>query len=487
MKRNTLYAAILFSVFAFVITPAHAGAFNKFPLSGHRHKKCNLGIPEHPAANPTVIGPIDVNAPLGDPSHDYPQFAAMDDLVRYGYIEQEFFFEGEANYYDMPVDANGIGMTGTVIGSAPYKSRMIVRRPVSPRVFNGIVIVEWVNVTAGFNMNFMWLENADLLMREGYAYVGVSAQRVGVQGDPNGLTYWCPERYGTLDVTDGGNFTRDELSYDIFSQAVQAIREPQGVDPLGGLPADIVIATGVSQAETYLARYYNSVRPIVDVIDGFILFLGPGDKLREDIPVKAFKVNTENDIIFLNAARSRQDDSDHLRRWEIAGASHVSYEVNQARIPLLVRDGLPLPNTTACTYHPAFSHIPTSHVLNAIYGHMVAWITKCTPPPTAPLIELTSISPPVVARNELGNALGGIQLSQHAVPLATNTGENPGCILYGSYTPLDQETLDYLYPNHSSYVSKVIHVSNYNLAKGYILKIDADANIREAVYSNIGK
>jgi hypothetical protein len=136
------------------------------------------------------------------------------------------------------------------------------------------------------------------------------------------------------------------------------------------------------------------------------------------------------------------------------------------------------------------SHIPTSHVLNAIYGHMVAWITKCTPPPTAPLIELTSISPPVVARNELGNALGGIQLSQHAVPLATNTGENSGsgfCFLYGSYTPLDQATLDYLYPNHSSYVSKVIHVNNYNLAKGYILKIDADANIREAVYSNIGK
>ena len=468
MKRNTLYAAIIFLVLAFVITPAHADS----------------------AANPTVTGPIAVNVPLGDPSRDYPQLATNADLARYGYIEQEFFFEGYANYYDMPVDADGIGMTGTVIGSAPYKSRMLVRRPVSPKAFNGVVILEWFNVTPGYNWDIMWMSTADLLMREGYAYVGVSAQRVGVQGAPNGLTYWCPDRYGTLDVTDGGNFTADELSYDIFSQAAQAIREPQGVDPLGGLPAEIIIATGVSQSEVYLCRYYNSVRPIVDVIDGFLLCLGGRNKVRTDIPTKAWKVNTENDIIALGAWQARQDDSDHLRRWEIAGASHVSYELNEARLPLLERDGLPLPNTTPCV-EPALSRIPTSHVLKAIYGHLVAWITEDTPPPTAPLIELISVDPAVVvARNELGNALGGIQLSQLAVPLATNSGENSGpgfCILYGSHTPFDQATLDYLYPNHGSYVSEVAHANNYNLAQGYILKIEAKADQKEAAHSNIGK
>ncbi len=468
MKRNTVYAATLFLVLAFVITPAHAGS----------------------AANPTVIGPIAVNVPLGDPSHDYPQLATNVDLASYGYIEQEFFFEGNANYYNMPVDANGIGMTGTVIGSAPYKSRMIVRRPVSPKAFNGVVIVEWFNVTPGYNWDIMWMSTADLLMREGYAYVGVSAQRVGVQGPPNGLKYWGPARYGTLDVTAAGTLTHDELSYDIFSQAVQAFRNPQGVDPLGGLPAKVIIATGVSQSEVYLARYYNSVRPIVDVIDGFYLCLGGSDKLRTDIPTKAWKFNTENDLVALGAAGSRQDDSDQLRRWEIAGASHVSYELNQARLPLLVRDGLPLPNTTTCVKQPAMSHIPTSHALKAVYGHLVAWITKDTPPPTAPLIELTSVSPPVVMRNELGNALGGIQLSQLAVPLATNTGVNSGtgfCYLYGSYTPFDQATLDYLYPNHGSYVSKVAHSDNYNLAQGYILEFDANADKEEAAHSSIGK
>ena len=136
------------------------------------------------------------------------------------------------------------------------------------------------------------------------------------------------------------------------------------------------------------------------------------------------------------------------------------------------------------------SRIPTSHALKAVYGHLVAWITKHIPPPKAPLIELTSVSPPVVARNELGNALGGIQLSQLAVPLATNTGENSGpgfCYLYGSYTPFDQATLDSLYHNHHSYVDNVAHVDNCNLKKGYIVEIDANANIEAAAQSNIGK
>lgn len=469
MKRNTLYAAILFLVLAFVVTPAHAGS----------------------VANPTVIGPIAVNVPLGDPSHNYPQLATDPGIASNGYIEQEFFFQGNANYYNLPVDANGIGQTGTVIGSAPYKTRMIVRRPACPEAFNGVVILEWVNVTPGYNWDFMWMESSQFLMRKGYAYVGVSAQRVGVQGSsPTGLTYWCPARYGTLDVTAGGSFTHDELSYDIFSQAAQAIRKPQGVDPLGGLHAKIIIAIGCSQSDVYLVQYYNGVQPLVNVIDGFYLVQGGSLKLRTDIPTKAFKVNTENDLLAIGAQLARQPDSNHLRSWEVAGTSHVSYDINQTRIPFLVRDGLPLPNATTCVKQPAMSRIPTSRVFNAIYGHLVAWITKGIPPATAPLIELTSVSPPVAARNELGNALGGIQLSQLAVPLATNTGANSGsgfCILYGSYTPFDEATLESLYHNHDSYVDKVVHVDNYNLEKGYIVEFEANADNEQADQSNIGK
>ncbi len=67
----------------------------------------------------------------------------------------------------------------------------------------------------------------------------MSAQLVGLEGFPpdnplfTGVApkMWDPARYGTL-VHPG-----DSYSYDIFSQAGQALPTPGAVDPLGGLDA----------------------------------------------------------------------------------------------------------------------------------------------------------------------------------------------------------------------------------------------------------
>jgi hypothetical protein len=437
------------------------------------------------APNPTVTGPIPVNAPPGDPSHDYPQFATQVDIASQGYVEEEYFFEGTATRYSTPTLA-----TGSVVSTGhPYKTRMIVRRPASAKRFNGVVIVEWVNVTSGYNLDAMWQASYDLLMREGYAYVGVSAQRVGVQQPPSGLTAWSPTRYAGLDVTAGNTVPADSLSYDIFSQAAQAIRHPAGVDPLGGLPVRTVIAAGVSQSQGRLVLYHNSIHPLAGVYDGFYLVLGLGGAIRTDLDVKVFKVNTENDVLLLGEAKARQPDTDQLRTWEIAGTSHVSFQSAEFRRDLLIRDGLPQSDTTVCA-RPALSHIPTRYVLNAVYGHLVRWIERGSPPPAAPQIELTSVSPAVAARDEFGNALGGIRLAQHAVPTATNTGLNSGpgfCILFGTHQPFDDATLAALYRNHGQYVSAVDKTTNENLAAGYILAPEAQATVDEAARSDIGK
>jgi hypothetical protein len=57
---------------------------------------------------------------------------------------------------------------------------MIVRRPTGPGEFNGGVIVEWLNVTAGCDVDIEWNTVAQYLQRSGYAFVGVSAQAAGV-------------------------------------------------------------------------------------------------------------------------------------------------------------------------------------------------------------------------------------------------------------------------------------------------------------------
>jgi hypothetical protein len=95
-----------------------------------------------------------------------------------------------------------------------------------------------------------------------------------------------------------------------------------------------------------------------------------------------------------------------------------------------------------------------------------------------------------VARDETGNALGGIRLSQHAVPTAINSGENTGgmfCGLLGSHQPFDAARLASLYPTHDGYVAKVKEVTEKNLKTGYLLKPDADATLAEAKSSAVGK
>lgn len=99
-----------------------------------------------------------------------------------------------------------------------------------------------------------------------------------------------PTRYGSLDVTQGGAITGDALSYDIFSQAGQAVRRPVGVDALGGLKARRVIAIGESQSAFRLAIYINSINPLANEFDGFLVLSTLGNLIRTDLSVPVWKI-----------------------------------------------------------------------------------------------------------------------------------------------------------------------------------------------------
>src|SRR5258708_29231141 len=133
------------------------------------------------------------------------------DLAKRGYVEEEFFIEGKANTYDTPPGRTG----GTKDSDHPFKTRIVVRRPKSVSKFNGTVIVEWSNVSQGHDGEYDWFQSADHIVGAGYAWVGVSNQRVGIDS----LKEWSPNRFRTLDVTEGGKITDDSLSYDIFTAA----------------------------------------------------------------------------------------------------------------------------------------------------------------------------------------------------------------------------------------------------------------------------
>src|SRR5437773_10751210 len=93
-------------------------------------------------------------------------------------------------------------------------------------------------------------------------------------------------------------------SYEIFSQAAQALRQP-GSRILGGLPIQQVIGTGVSQSAMRLVPYINAFHPLAHVYDGYFVhsrgrgmppIQGVGvfsdleaDPISADVPVMVFQ------------------------------------------------------------------------------------------------------------------------------------------------------------------------------------------------------
>ena len=163
------------------------------------------------------------------------------DLDAEGYVQQEFFVSGEASAFEVsgPLGADGRWSVQRR-DSAPYRTRIIVRRPMDPDRFNGTVLVEWFNVSGGLEAGPDWTYLSPQIVSDGYAYVGVSAQAFGVDGGQarisvpgmatsSGLVASEPERYATL------SHPGDQFSFDMFSQIGRALRAPADPFPLGPL------------------------------------------------------------------------------------------------------------------------------------------------------------------------------------------------------------------------------------------------------------
>src|SRR6516164_2919224 len=369
--------------------------------------------------NPIVAGPVDSMGIPGNTAHNYIFFATNHDLALHGYVEEEFFIQGTANRYNTPAQA-----TGTVIdGDHPYKTRIVVRRPADAKRFNGTVLVEWYNVTNNFDAENVWFFAWEHILRGGYIWVGVSTQQVGVTA----LKTFSTARYGSIDVNHGGTVNNDALSYDIFSQAGQAIKNPMGVDVLGSLKPRHVIAVGESQSANRLSTYVNSIHPIAKVYDGFLLLSSLNQKIRNDVGVPVLKISTEFDVQS-GEANARQSDTDMFRAWEIAGTSHVDYHLRLSREPLELRD---IGTSSEAAFAPncgvptVGTRVPIQYVLAASFDLFPRWLEKRTPPPTASPLTVTSNGRPItLERDAAGLAAGGIRLPQVAVPTAVNNGTN---------------------------------------------------------------
>jgi hypothetical protein len=420
-----------------------------------------VGVAQASAAgvpNPTVEGPV------GGGIHGYPFNHSLVPLSGpgYSYSENEYFFGGLAHHLS----------TGA---EAPYMSRMLVRLPTDPRKFNGTVIVEWLNVTGQEDLETSWPPAALYMMRQGYGYVGVSAQFAGVCCGPLTLKGWDPVRYAPLVVPPDATGT--PFSYDIFSQSIQALRDPQdnravlggatGVDPMQGMTARYIVANGASQSAATLTTFINDGYTRGN-INAFWITRGGGPFNTFATPI--FQLNEET------AAAPTQRDNPHFRLWEEAGTAHAPYvwysyvwAENQRDV---TGPAVPNPINAACSMNRGSvdysSRAQLSWIQNDLHtGQM---------PPSLPRLKRDSSGNAM--RDANGMAEGGVRQPFIQAPVAYNAGT--GCPLFGTYRPWTPAKIQSLYRTHAAYVADVQRAANYDVQRKWLLPADGSDAVAKA-------
>ncbi|OCB31594.1 hypothetical protein A5676_07460 [Mycobacterium malmoense] len=428
------------------------------------------------------------------------------DIAGLGYRIEEFFVSGAASCY-APLGELGPDGRWDVkpSGTADYRTRIVVVTPADRARFNGTVLVEWLNVSGGIDAPAVWMMAHREILRAGYAYVAVSAQRVGVDGGASilgvdmSLKSQDPARYAPL------RHPGDAFAYDIFSQAGGLIRNA-GV--LGGLRARHVVALGESQSAMFLTTYVNAVDPLAGAYDGFFVHsrFGPAAPLdgssifdesgaphavafRPDLRVPLLTLITETDLF--GGARegyyfARQPDNRFLRVWELPGAAHAdNYTIQVAPID---SGSAPLADIVAAyaptnmlmgqhlSYHINFA--PQHHyVVQGAIAALDAWVRTGEPAPSAAPMRVLDAEVPQPVTDANGLAQGGVRTPWVDAPVARTSGLGDQASvmssLFGSGELFDDDTLRRLYPGGmSQYLERFTAALDASIRGGFILAAD---------------
>jgi hypothetical protein len=452
------------------------------------------------------------------------------DLSAQHYVVQEYLLSGDADSYRAVGAPTADGKWNVEVDKhAPFTTRLVVVRPEAAAKFNGTVLVEWLNVSAGTDVTPDWSYTHRELLRQGYAYVAVSAQKVGIDGGgmiiaiPGmmPLKKADPQRYAQL------NHPGDAFAYDIYTQAGRAVRQARDTGLLGPLRPKHVVATGESQSAGFLTTYVDAIEPVAKAFDGFLIHsrFGSGAPLegnympsaaatavkpvridglqiRSDMHKPVLIFITETDLMFPGGYLSaRQPDSDHLRVWEVAGTAHGDIYVlgvsgidsGSAAIQTLAKAFAPSNNVMGMTLPQPINSAPQHHyVMQAALAALNRWVVSGEAPPHGQRLNVSQSAVPQLVPDENGNATGGIRSPWVDVPtsrlsgLAAGLGQTPRGLadLLGTTEVFNAAALAKLYPGgQPEYVDKFSASLKSAISAGFILAADEEEIKALAAYS----
>ena len=391
------------------------------------------------------------------------------DLGALGYREDEYVVSGEVAARDP--DGN------VLRDSTRYTTRLLVRRPALPDHFSGTVHVEPFHMLNEDTP--AWTSSFRHVTRRGDAWVGVTvnsgALRPSESSMPGGIAHLKAvdlARYGDLHLEAfepppaleqhgplgfDPELMRRRMAYanaqghEIVSQVAALLKSGALSDAFGDHTVTCAIAAGWSQTGLFWRAYLDHGHHERDRLpggrppfDGYVVAVAPGPTAR---PADAAFVHLLSEAEVggvLSDPVGADDDSDApmSRGYEVPATFH-NWQAT-ARAAARHADGDP-------AWH---NDHPWDVLVHAVLDGIDRWVRDGTPLPRSPRIERDMSAPDGVARDEHGNARGGVRTPWVDVPLARYRPRCTCSPIFGSVEPLDGSTRTRLYRDARTYAER---------------------------------
>lgn len=431
------------------------------------------GAQPAPAPVKQVVAPIPSAVEVTGPGEFFETF--MDDWDDARKIE----IPARDTYAKFNYEAKEYFVSGTTQAGAPYKTRIVIRKPKDNAKFNHLILAESMHPSGN-----PWV----------FHFTQTYAMTEGIIGleilttTPAGLAAANAARYHDLVVPNGA-------ANDIVAQVGALIKSDHQDNPLSALVVRKMILAGSSASAAAAQNYMNNAHMALrladmkPIYDGFMPTSANGQVPAIDVPT--ILVPTMRETFSGNG--TTQHDNDKLRVYEFAGMAHIDSRVAGAYYP------------DPCKY--PISRYPLGSEMAVALDKLFAWVDKGVEPPHADrfFLDFNPDNKPQLDRDkgslfaldEFGNVRGGIRNTYVDVPVKTfhvpdepaepripnphytisarrADGADPDaqlCGLADFETALPKEELRKLYKSPKDYYNKVAQRYDALVKQGWALPV----------------
>jgi hypothetical protein len=425
---------------------------------GGRGPAVTVNLPSSPTAvtMPALSAEITGPGPIFDSTPSLPPGKG---LAAFKYELKEYFVSGTAN-------------------GQPYRTRLVVRRPINAGAFSGLVLAESMH---GSGSAHMFEFTSTYTMSSGHAAVEI------LTTNPAQFVQHNQARYKDLQIAGG-------QASEILAQVGALVRTGT---PLGGLKVRKMVLSGTSMSAGTLINYLPAHRvfrttDMQRIYDGFYPTSNGGLVPEIDVPVVHMPTMLEVAAPNITDRADSDEPGKQYRMYQVAGMAHID-----------TRDSVRLkPNP--CTL--PLSDFPHQAYVAVGLHHLLQWVDKGTVPPRAERIARDNDEQNDGSRmtlDEHGNPRGGIRTPYVDVPVAkyglrptavtpvipnasayvTAGGQqaaNQMCGLSGTQIPIDPAKLKELYKTKKAYVNRFEDRVKELERAGWSLRVYRDMLVADA-------